>query len=587
MMMFGRRRKTALSLGLLAFVALIVSLLVVPSRALASSGSASDNFARANGSLGPNWTDMSGGGLAISSQTVVGTKASANSGDMWTGTTFGSDQYSSIQVTSTPMTGGEWIGPVVRAQNGGQNLYTGIYYWNYGSPELMLFRRTGGGWGQLGSTYASGVLAAGTQLELTAVGSTLAFMENGVAEITASDTSFTGGAPGIMAFGTSSSGSWTGGNAAGSYSIGGGVTGLTGTVVLENNGGDPLSMSANGSFTFDTLLAGGASYNVTVETNPAGQSCTVSNGTGTVASSNVTSVSVTCGSYSIGGGVTNLTGTVVLENNGGDPLAVSSNGSFTFDTLVAAGATYDVTVEINPSGQNCTVANGAGTVASSNVTNVSVTCGIYSIGGSVAGLSGIVVLENNGVDPLSVSANGSFTFDTLLTAGAAYNVTVTGNPSGQGCTVTNGTGTVASSNVTNVSVACTAQSAGSGASDNFARANGSLGPNWTDMSDGGLAISSQAVVGTDASANSGDMWTGTTFGSDQYSSIQVTSTPMTGGEWIGPVVRAQNGGQDLYMGIYYWNGGSPQLILYAVTAQAGLSSVLTPAVSSRRAPNWS
>ncbi|MGO8956246.1 MAG: hypothetical protein ACLQFR_02545, partial [Streptosporangiaceae bacterium] len=38
--------------------------------------------------------------------------------------------------------------------------------------------------------------------------------------------------------------------------------------------------------------------------------------------------------------------------------------------------------------------------------------------------------------------------------------------------------------------------AASSASDDFARANGSLGPNWTDISDGGLAISSQAAAGT-------------------------------------------------------------------------------------------
>ena len=91
---------------------------------------------------------------------------------MWTADSFTSDQYSQMPVTSTPLTGDEWIGPVVRAQNGGQSLYVGIYFWNNGSPELMLFMRTGG-WTQLGSPYQAGALAAGTQLELTAVGSSL------------------------------------------------------------------------------------------------------------------------------------------------------------------------------------------------------------------------------------------------------------------------------------------------------------------------------------------------------------------------------------------------------------------------------
>ena len=73
------------------------------------------------------------------------------------------------------------------------------------------------------------------------------------------------------------------------------MSGLSGTVVLQDNGGDNLSLSANGAFTFATPLAGGAAYSVTVKTNPAGQACTVSNGSGTVGSANVTNVAVTCG----------------------------------------------------------------------------------------------------------------------------------------------------------------------------------------------------------------------------------------------------------------------------------------------------
>ena len=72
------------------------------------------------------------------------------------------------------------------------------------------------------------------------------------------------------------------------------MSGLSGTVVLEDNGSDTLSVAANGSFTFATALASGAAYNVTVQANPAGQTCTVASGSGTIASANVTSVTVTC-----------------------------------------------------------------------------------------------------------------------------------------------------------------------------------------------------------------------------------------------------------------------------------------------------
>ena len=42
--------------------------------------------------------------------------------------------------------------------------------------------------------------------------------------------------------------------------MGGTVSGLSGTVVLQDNGGDDLTVTANGSFTFATTVASGAAY---------------------------------------------------------------------------------------------------------------------------------------------------------------------------------------------------------------------------------------------------------------------------------------------------------------------------------------
>jgi N-acetylneuraminic acid mutarotase len=77
------------------------------------------------------------------------------------------------------------------------------------------------------------------------------------------------------------------------YSIGGNIAGLSGTIVLQNNGGDNLSISSNGPFTFDVALQPNGSYDVTIATQPASQVCAISNGSGTAAAS-VTSVAVTC-----------------------------------------------------------------------------------------------------------------------------------------------------------------------------------------------------------------------------------------------------------------------------------------------------
>src|SRR5690348_16115787 len=197
---------------MLAFVAaLIVPPITVAQHAQAAT-SASDDFTRANGSLGPNWTDIQDGGLAISSDAAVGTSASGNSGDMWTANSFTSDQFSQITLTSTQLTGSQWIGAAVRMQNSGLYAYVGLYFWNFGAPELMLFRRQGGGWTQLGNTYSSGPLPAGTVLELTAVGSSLSFIENGTQRIAVSDTAFTGGAPGIIANQAAKAATWAGGD---------------------------------------------------------------------------------------------------------------------------------------------------------------------------------------------------------------------------------------------------------------------------------------------------------------------------------------------------------------------------------------
>src|SRR5215471_5352489 len=365
------------SLILLLSCGLLLPLLGPAQHALAAT--ASDNFNRANGALGSNWTAISDGALTISSQVAAGT-SSAVTGDTWNAASFGSDQFSQIEVTSTQPSGGQWIAAVVRAQNNGKNAYAGLYFWNYGSPQLMIFKRSNGGWTQLGSSVSVAALPAGSQLQLKAVGSTISFLLNGVQKVSVTDTSFTGGAPGIMIDGTAKTDNWVGGSAGTpTYSVGGSVSGLSGTVVLQDNGGDNLSVTANGSFTFATQLAGGAAYAVTVKTNPSGQTCTVSNRSDTIGSANVTNVAVSCANiptYSVGGTLSGLSGsgTVVLQDNGGDNLSLTANGSFTFATQLVGGAAYAVTVKTNPSGQTCTVSSGSGTIGSANVTNVAVSC---------------------------------------------------------------------------------------------------------------------------------------------------------------------------------------------------------------------
>lgn len=80
------------------------------------------------------------------------------------------------------------------------------------------------------------------------------------------------------------------------FTVGGKLSGMDqgSSITIQNNGGDNLSLSANGNFTFATSMAAGASYAVTILSTSLGESCTISNGAGTV-SNNVDSVIIDCG----------------------------------------------------------------------------------------------------------------------------------------------------------------------------------------------------------------------------------------------------------------------------------------------------
>ncbi len=164
--------------------------------------------------------------------------------------------------------------------------------------------------------------------------------------------------------------------------------------------------------------------------------------------------------YSIGGTVAGLNSgqVVVLSDNGSSAATVSANGRFTFPNSVHSGATYSIAVSTNPIGQTCAVSNGAGT-AMSAVANITITCSSnsYAIGGAVAGLTPgqSVTIVVNGVDPLRISANGSFVFPSKLSFAAPYVVTVGSQPPTQSCSVGNPEGTVPAAAVTNLSITCT------------------------------------------------------------------------------------------------------------------------------------
>jgi hypothetical protein len=129
------------------------------------------------------------------------------------------------------------------------------------------------------------------------------------------------------------------------YTISGNVTGLTGTLVLANNGGNSKSVSAAGGFTFTTALATGAAYAVTILTQPAGQTCAVSMGSGTIAAANVTTVAVACATSVLvtgvadapGGAVAGATVTLKDSKNASANATTASDGTFSIDVTFLTG----------------------------------------------------------------------------------------------------------------------------------------------------------------------------------------------------------------------------------------------------------
>jgi hypothetical protein len=169
------------------------------------------------------------------------------------------------------------------------------------------------------------------------------------------------------------------------FTVSGTVTGVVGTGLVVSDGVDSVSVTQSGPLVFPTPIASGAPYAVVVTTPPANptETCTVTNGSGSIDDANVTNVVVDCepGMYTIGGTITGLdTLTLVLELDGAQDVSLAQFGTtYMFSQPVPSGTAYTVTIKQQPSTQMCTFdSNGttsvSGTVVDANITNLDVTC---------------------------------------------------------------------------------------------------------------------------------------------------------------------------------------------------------------------
>lgn len=263
--------------------------------------------------------------------------------------------------------------------------------------------------------------------------------------------------------------------------VGGTVTGLgTGnvnTLILQNDAGYVQSLSADGSFAFN--VASNGSYKITISQQPNMVNCSIANGTGNMGgSSAVTNVQVTCvPNVPVSGTISGLPdnpGTLYLNNNVTYAptntnltyqASATTNGAFSFANYVVSGYNYNVTVAVQPPGQYCMVKNGVGVANNANpagAANLAVSCTAgVAVKATVNGLNpgGLLVLSNtttDKVDQLTLSSIGIYNFGWSLLSGMRYSVAVTTQPSGQTCTVVNGSGIadLANPSAANVTVNC-------------------------------------------------------------------------------------------------------------------------------------
>jgi hypothetical protein len=154
------------------------------------------------------------------------------------------------------------------------------------------------------------------------------------------------------------------------------------SVTLELNPPSPptnlITITANGGFNFSEPINDGMFYLVSVDTQPEGGTCGVTNEGGGFARKTV-NVDVKCGGR-VGGTVNGLGSgqVVVLRNgNGKASLKVTKNGDFAFPFSDSSmlGSPYQIDIQTRPAdGSPCRVDNASGTI-DGNVTDVMVTCG--------------------------------------------------------------------------------------------------------------------------------------------------------------------------------------------------------------------
>ncbi len=211
----------------------------------------------------------------------------------------------------------------------------------------------------------------------------------------------------------------------------------------------------------------------------------------------------------------------------------------------------------------------------------STAAGTYTIAGTVIGMkSGATIDLVNGSATLTVANNGTFTFPNMVADHSLYNVIVKTPPTGQGCAVLNGAGTISTASVLDVEVYCTTTVTAATLNGNYAIASLNVNTDsdqlYTSVPFNGSGTEGAASVIT----NTG----GTTFttstsaaGSYSVSTVVALASLTLGAHNVGAI--SDTDGDE-----FYWlqngdTGGNPPALFLAVKP-------LLTATQSTLTGNW-
>lgn len=246
------------------------------------------------------------------------------------------------------------------------------------------------------------------------------------------------------------------------FQVGGVITGLNGNLRLQINQGEELTLTQDGEFAFTSDFVHKAAYDVQILEQPAGQTCQLSKAQGKLALNDIRNVQIQCTTtaHTLAGKIEGLKGEITMTLNGDEALTLAAPGEFRFKTALPYGTAYNIVVSSAPKGQQCTIRQGAGTLAG-DIADLLVQCEPvhFHLGGKVSGLAGAFQVRlNNRQEVLAIPGNGPFEFATRLVSGARYDVVMDTQPAGQSCSILNGVGRIGVQDVRNLMIQCDFQS---------------------------------------------------------------------------------------------------------------------------------